>query len=673
MRRIFIFLSTLFLSFFMLFMLWQQYPQVVFSSYPSVDLIGSVDTGTVIDREQVYTTLEKLAKDENSLIARRIVEPNQKGEMIFTYATYGEGTLPDGLMLASDKSSEDSDLVSSYLIVSGNLHLSQLEEIFRSLGYQAQSFSRASLVDLVFSLILNDISVPSLGLAILSFFSLSVIQHILKIRSAALKFVSGKVVTRIMWESVAEDFRLFLSSFLVSTLLGCFVILWLGLWHQTILLYEISIGLYLLLLGVVSIVVSLTYLLALQVNSLVSVLKGRLPLRRLLSLMLLSQFLAFLTIGWSFSTIMQEYQKYQLLEAGKSSWERKQNFYSLSYSFSSAFTKGEEQEKQSKAWYSFAIKSIESEKAVFVKHNLRQFLTTNVADGINVNSPDPGGHALFISQNYLELENVQVPEEFKQKMKNLKEGEFGLVLPKFLASSQEELEEQFTNFMANFAAETLDISSKRRFEAKAYTTLTSDGENRFLYSVDSDIPMQFLLDPIPVIISPIAMGDTPNSRLFWESEIGNGLHLEGYQESEELLKQEGVYNWVSSLSNNWRMYLQNLSTSRTRLTVLLVGVVLGLGTSALLFNAMVMLYFEQYRKEIFIKRLSGLSFEEIHFNFMLVEFLMLGLGLASLIYLSRHIFLSLMVAFVFVLNLFLILGIQSRRERKVAVSVLKGG
>lgn len=422
-----------------------------------------------------------------------------------------------------------------------------------------------------------------------------------------------------------------------------------------------------------SIVVSLTYLLALQVNSLVSVLKGRLPLRRLLSLMLLSQFIAFLTIGWSFSTIMQEYQKYQLLEAGKSSWERKQNFYSLSYSFSSAFTKGEEQEKQSKAWYSFAIKSIESGNAVFVKHNLRQFLTTSEADGIDASSLDPNGHAIFVSPNYLELEGIQVSEEFKQKMKNLKEGEFGLVLPKSLASSQEELEEKFTNFMANFAAETLDISSQRRFEAKAYTTLTSDGENRFLYSVDSDIPMQFLLDPILVITSPTAMGDTPNSRLFWESEIGNGLHLEGYQESEELLKQEGVYNWVSSLSNNWRTYLQNLSTSRTRLTVLLVGVVLGLGTSALLFNAMVMLYFEQYRKEIFIKRLSGLSFEEIHFNFLLVEFLMLGLGLASLIYLSRHTFLSLMVAFVFVLNLFLILGIQSRRERKVTVSVLKGG
>lgn len=198
MRRIFIFLSTLFLSFFMLFMLWQQYPQVVFSSYPSVDLIGSIDTGTVTNREQVYTTLEKLAKDENSLIARRIVEPNQKGETIFTYATYGEGTLPDGLRLASDKSSEESDLVSSYLIVSGNLHLSQLEETFRSLGYQAQSFSKTNLVDQVLSLILNDISILSLGLAILSFFSLSVIQHILDIRSAALKFVAGKGIVRIM-------------------------------------------------------------------------------------------------------------------------------------------------------------------------------------------------------------------------------------------------------------------------------------------------------------------------------------------------------------------------------------------------------------------------------------------------------------------------------------------
>lgn len=50
-----------------------------------------------------------------------------------------------------------------------------------------------------------------------------------------------------------------------------------------------------------------------------------------------------------------------------------------------------------------------------------------------------------------------------------------------------------------------------------------------MYNTDSDIPMQFLNDPIIVVTTPEAMGDTPSSQLFWGTEVGSGLHMTGYK------------------------------------------------------------------------------------------------------------------------------------------------
>ena len=77
------------------------------------------------------------------------------------------------------------------------------------------------------------------------------------------------------------------------------------------------------------------------------------------------------------------------------------------------------------------------------------------------------------------------------------------------------------------------------------------------------------------------MGDTPSSQLFWGTEVGSGLHMTGYKDSIDLLKQGGVYQWVSYLTNNRNSYYKILSESRSRLAFLLIGVLLGLLTSIL--------------------------------------------------------------------------------------------
>ena len=62
----------------------------IFSSYNAVDVTGQALTDhKVSNRKEVTDALTNLANEHNSLIARRIVQPNEKGEIDFRYQFYG--------------------------------------------------------------------------------------------------------------------------------------------------------------------------------------------------------------------------------------------------------------------------------------------------------------------------------------------------------------------------------------------------------------------------------------------------------------------------------------------------------------------------------------------------------------------------------------------------------
>ena len=126
------------------------------------------------------------------------------------------------------------------------------------------------------------------------------------------------------------------------------------------------------------------------------------------------------------------------------------------------------------------------------------------------------------------------------------------------------------------------------------------------------------------------------------------------------------------MTNNRNSYYKILSESRSRLAFLLIGVLLGLLTSILLFDSMNLLYFEQFRKEIFIKRLSGMRFEEVHFNYLFSQICVLGVALVFLIFLIHHLIMSLLIVSLFIINMFTILYKQTLTESRTSVSVLKG-
>ena len=147
MKRVFIFISTILFSCYLVTMIVQQNQQISFSSYNAVDVTGQALTDhKVSNRKEVTDALTNLANEHNSLIARRIVQPNEKGEIDFRYQFYGHVSPPSNLKRASQESAEGSDIVSNYLIVSGDLKGAELISTFSQLGYNAVDFSSSPIM-----------------------------------------------------------------------------------------------------------------------------------------------------------------------------------------------------------------------------------------------------------------------------------------------------------------------------------------------------------------------------------------------------------------------------------------------------------------------------------------------------------------------------------------------
>lgn len=81
MKKLFILLSTFFLSFFLAWIIVLRAPQYLYASYDSVSLLRVKKDTQEPTREVFEQELENFANSEQSLIARRIVEPSKDGRL----------------------------------------------------------------------------------------------------------------------------------------------------------------------------------------------------------------------------------------------------------------------------------------------------------------------------------------------------------------------------------------------------------------------------------------------------------------------------------------------------------------------------------------------------------------------------------------------------------------
>lgn len=677
MKKLFILLSTFFLSFFFAWIIVLRAPQYLYASYDSVSLLRVKKDTQEPTREVFEKELEKFVNSEQSLIARRIVEPSKDGTTHFTYATYGQGTLPKEFQEASQESRERSDPLNSYLLLSGSLTKEKLADKLGDLGYKAIPDRKTPPYSLAFRMLLIPLILISLAIFGLSFFALVIITRIKEMRAAGIKLFSGQTLLSIMGHSLSTDIKWLLLSALLSFLGGGVVLFSQGLFYPILLAtYGFGISFYLLFLLAISILLMLLYLMSLSYKALVPVIKGRLPLKRLMALTLLCQLVAVFTVGYAVKTGLTSYQRLKELEISKQAWQDRADYYQISFGLGDRVKDTENQNK----WYAFAKEAIEEEQALFVKDNLFHFANPQGKNeqgkneqGETLDTYSPDANTLYVSPSYLDKEKVVVDAETKQKLAHLQKGEFILLLPEHLRSREAELKKVFEEKLSDYGKSGEEASAPLDYEMKAHVSYLSMGEKRFVYNNgENPVSTQYLTDPILVVFTPTSIGDSIISKSMWSINAGNNIFVKGYESGLELLKKAGIYEQVSYLKERRSVYLTRYNEVQTETATLILGAIVGIASSLLLFYSVNLLYFEQFRRDILIKRISGLRFFETHAQYMVSQFASFVFGASLFILSSRDLVIGLLTLLVFLASAVLTLYRQAHKESRVSMTIMKG-
>ena len=672
MKKLFICLSTIFLSCFFIWIIILRAPQYLYTSYDSVTLLRVKKGAQEPTREEFERELEKFASSEQSLIARRIVEPSKDGRTNFTYATYGQGGLPKEFQEASQESRERSDPLNSYLLLSGSLTKEKLAAKLDDLGYKAIADRKTPPYLLAFWIALNPLLLISLAIFGLAFFAMVIITRIKEMRAAGIQLFSGQTLLSIIGSALYDDVKWLCLAGGGSLIVGGAVLLGQGLFYPVLLAtFSIGVGLYLLFLLGISLVLSLLYLMSLSYKALVPVLKGRLPLKRLMTLTLLCQFVAVFTVGYAVKTGLTSYQRLQELQLSKQAWEDRADYYQISFGLGD---RGENSENQSN-WYAFAKEAIEEEQALYVKDNLLHFANPQGKNeqGETLDTYSPDANTLYVSPSYLEKEKVVVDAETKQKLAHLQKGEFVLLLPEHLRSQEAELKKIFEESMSYYGKSGEEASAPLDYEMKAHVSYLSMGEKRFVYNNgENPVSTQYLTDPILVVFTPTSTGDSFISLSSWSINAGKNIFVKGYEDGIKLLKNAGIYDQVSYLKEGRSVYLARYYEVQTETLTLILGAIIGIASSLLLFYSVNLLYFEQFRREILIKRISGLRFFETHAQYMISQFASFVFGASLFILLSRDVVIGFLTLSIFLVSAILTLYCQAQKESRVSMTIMKG-
>ena len=672
MKKLFICLSTIFFSCFFIWIIILRAPQYLYTSYDSVTLVRVKKGAQEPTREEFERELEKFASSEQSLIARRIVEPSKDGRTNFTYATYGQGGLPKEFQAANQESRERSDPLNSYLLLSGSLTKEKLAAKLDDLGYKAIADRKTPPYLLAFWIALNPLLLISLAIFGLAFFAMVIITRIKEMRAAGIQLFSGQTLLSIIGSALYDDVKWLCLAGGGSLIVGGAVLLGQGLFYPVLLAtFSIGVGLYLLFLLGISLVLSLLYLMSLSYKALVPVLKGRLPLKRLMTLTLLCQLVAVFTVGYAVKTGLTSYQRLQELQLSKQAWEDRADYYQISFGIGD---RGKNAENQSK-WYAFAKEAIEEEQALYVKDNLLHFANPQGKNeqGETLDTYSPHANTLYVSPSYLEKEKVVVDAETKQKLAHLQKGEFVLLLPEHLRSREAELKKIFEERLSYYGKSGEEASAPLDYEMKAHVSYLSMGEKRFVYNNgENPVSTQYLTDPILVVLTPTSTGDSFISLSSWSINAGKNIFVKGYEDGIKLLKNAEIYDQVSYLKEGRSVYLARYYEVQTETLTLILGAIIGIASSLLLFYSVNLLYFEQFRREILIKRISGLRFFETHAQYMISQFASFVFGASLFIWRSRDVVIGLVTLSIFLVSAILTLYRQAQKESRVSMTIMKG-
>ena len=671
MKKLFILISNLLASLFFVwvFTIWTD--TYVSHYYPNVVVRDSSPETTF---QHVATRLEKLAEETDSFIAIQHQDPNSEGTTVFSYTTFGDGKLPDGLQEKNLEDAQSSSVETNYFVFDGNLDIHLLREELSQLGLTNMHLTIPSKLSTLMAIFSNGFQLISLLIFILTFVALTLISQISQLRSSGIRLISGEKRWSIFLRPVGEDLKGIVVGFSLAGVLAILMQKILSLPTQSLMTIGEGLLSYNLILLSISLFFAQLFAVGIKKIHLMQIIKGQVPVRGIISLILIGQLLAIIIVTLGIGSSLKYSQAWQQHRIGQEVWSQERQLTILSISREGTSPGFDEQaQRKLRTWYQLMDLAVSEQKAFLSRHQLiDRTLQNGMASSKNLTTStewhdyNPNGNVLIVTPQYLERQNIPVDTTIEQKMNHLDVGEFVLLLPEHLRSEEEHYKSVFEDDL------TSRISSKdERQQMTATVGYLESGHDRFVYNTTPISYQQFLKDPIIIVITPQSTG--PQSIVFWVDAVQNYVLFNQLSDAQELIQRQGIENWVSEMQTGYHNYITLSDNIQRERWVMLAGAVLGIATSILLFNTMNRLYFEEFRRAIFIKRIAGLRFLEIHRTYLFAQLGVFLLGFVASVFLQVEIVVAFLVLLLFTGLSLLQLHVQMQKENKMSMLVLKGG
>ena len=671
MKKLFILISNLLASLFFVwvFTIWTD--TYVSYYYPNIVVRDSSPETTF---QHVATRLEKLAEETDSFIAIQHQDPNSEGTPVFSYTTFGNGKLPDGLQEKNLEDAQSSSVETNYFVFDGNLDIHLLREELSQLGLTNMHLIIPSKLSTLMAIFSNGFQLISLLIFILTFGALTLISQISQLRSSGIRLISGEKRWSIFLRPVGEDLKGIAVGFSLAGVLAILMQKILSLPTQSLMTIGEGLLSYNLILLSISLFFAQLFAVGIKKIHLMQIIKGQVPVRGIISLILIGQLLAIIIVTLGIGSSLKYSQAWQQHRIGQEVWSQERQLTILSISREGTSPGFDEQaQRKLRTWYQLMDLAVSEQKAFLSRHQLiDRTLQNGMASSKNfITSTEwhdysPNGNVLIVTPQYLKRQNIPVDTTIEQKMNHLDVGEFVLLLPEHLRSEEEHYKSVFEDDL------TSRMSSRdERQQMTATVGYLESGQDRFVYNTTPISYQQFLKDPIIIVITPQSTG--PQSILFWVDAVQNYVLFNQLSDAQELIQRQGIENWVSEMQTGYHNYITLLDNIQRERWVMLAGAVLGIATSILLFNTMNRLYFEEFRRAIFIKRIAGLRFLEIHRTYLFAQLGVFLLGFVASVFLMVEIVVAFLVSLLFTGLSLLQLHVQMQKENKMSMLVLKGG
>ncbi|CAG5257708.1 bacteriocin-associated integral membrane protein [Streptococcus pneumoniae] len=671
MKKLFILISNLLASLFFVwvFTIWTD--TYVSHYYPNVVVHDSSPETTF---QHVATRLEKLAEETDSFIAIQHQDPNSEGTTVFSYTTFGDGKLPDGLQEKNLEDAQSSSVETNYFVFDGHLDIHLLREELSQLGLTNMHLTIPSKLSTLMAIFSNGFQLISLLIFILTFVALTLISQISQLRSSGIRLISGEKRWSIFLRPVGEDLKAIAVGFSLAGVLAILMQKILSLPTQSLMTIGEGLLSYNLILLSISLFFAQLFAVGIKKIHLMQIIKGQVPVRGIISLILIGQLLAIIIVTLGIGSSLKYSQAWQQHRIGQEIWSQERQLITLSISREGTSPGFDEQaQRKLRTWYQLMDLAVSEQKAFLSRHQLiDRTLQNGMASSKNLitstewHDYNPNGNVLIVTPQYLERQNIPVDTTIEQKMNHLNVGEFVLLLPEHLRSEEEHYKSVFEDDLTSRMS-----SQDERQQMTATVGYLESGQDRFVYNTTPISYQQFLKDPIIIVITPQSTG--PQSILFWIDAVQNYVLFNQLSDAQELIQRQGIENWVSEMQTGYHNYITLLDNIQRERWVMLAGAVLGIATSILLFNTMNRLYFEEFRRAIFIKRIAGLRFLEIHRTYLFAQLGVFLLGFVASVFLQVEIGVAFLVLLLFTGLSLLQLHVQMQKENKMSILVLKGG